>query len=623
MRALIFNSGLGSRLGKLTAKSPKAMVRLGDGETIFGRQLRVLSECGVREFVVTTGPHPEQLMAAAAPYVRRGCTFSFVPNPIYDQTNYIYSMWRARDLLRQGDWLLLHGDLVFDAAYAQGVIDSPLESLGSVNAGLPQPEKDFKARVADGEVREVSVSISGGDCVAFQPFYKLSERAMNTWLDAVEAFVGRGDVKVYAENAANTVFERMHVAAHSYEGHFVEEVDTPEDLARVSAGIRLLDFAQRPVFRGDGTGALVPCGGEPVGEMRDVSDLAGLLAALGMAHPMVVASRRFEDSYVRRALDGAGVPYRLFSGFSPNPTYEEVTAGVRAFQAGGCDSLLSYGGGSAIDVAKCVKVFAAMPTGAEERYAEGLYDYSPYPHVAVPTTAGTGSESTHFAVCYVDGRKVSVSHDCLMPEAAVLDPTLLATLPAAQRGATFMDALSQAIESHWSAGSTDASRAYSAEALRVLNGCAEAWLGGDAGAAWDALRGSDLAGQAINLSKTTAPHAMSYGLTKRAGIPHGHAVALCLPACWEILIERGNTGTLERLGEIAGALGCDGPEAALGRYREVFALTGLAPSVPGTREDVEALAAAVDPDRLGNFPVRLGADDLRAVYSGLMERTAS
>ena len=99
MKALIFNSGLGSRLGALTADRPKSLVRLGNGETILGRQLRLLSGCGIREFVITTGPFPEKVEAEARRFEARGCTFSFVPNPIYAETNAIYSMHCARGLL--------------------------------------------------------------------------------------------------------------------------------------------------------------------------------------------------------------------------------------------------------------------------------------------------------------------------------------------------------------------------------------------------------------------------------------------------------------------------------------------------------------------------------------------
>ncbi|MBQ9069483.1 MAG: NTP transferase domain-containing protein, partial [Eggerthellaceae bacterium] len=200
MLALIFNSGTGSRLGGLTAHSPKAMVRLlNSGETIFERQLRILRGCGITDFVVTTGPFPEQLEEVAAPYVAQGCRFEFVANPRYDETNYIYSMYCARQHLRGRDILMLHGDLVFDAAYARAVIEAPLQSLGSVNKAIPQPAKDFKARVIDGEVREVGVDLFDADCYAFQPFYKLSRQAVDIWLAKVEEFCEAGDTKVYAE----------------------------------------------------------------------------------------------------------------------------------------------------------------------------------------------------------------------------------------------------------------------------------------------------------------------------------------------------------------------------------------------------------------------------------------
>lgn len=243
MKALIFNSGLGSRLGALTSDRPKGMVELSSGEVIFERQMRILHACGIREFVITTGPYPEQLARVAARYERLGCSVSFVKNPRYEQTNYIYSMYLARELLRDDDILMLHGDLVFDESYARMVIEASCASLGSVNPSLPLPEKDFKARVFDGDVVEVGVHIFDDDCVAFQPFYKLSPASMKLWLDEVVVFCEAGKTDVYAENAANEMFGQMNVSAFSYEGHVVEEVDTPEDLERVSQMIE--DFEDK------------------------------------------------------------------------------------------------------------------------------------------------------------------------------------------------------------------------------------------------------------------------------------------------------------------------------------------------------------------------------------------
>lgn len=618
MKALIFNSGLGSRLGELTKDRPKSMVRLGSGETIFHRQLRVLSSCGVREFVVTTGPFAGMLEAEAAEFAAAGCSFDFVENPRYAETNYIYSMWLARGLLREGGpFLVLHGDLVFDAEYAQAVVDSPLPSLGSVNAALPLPEKDFKARVAGGEVREVSVGIFDGDCVAFQPFYKLSQEAMGTWLDAVDCFVGAGDTGVYAENAANGVFPEMRVAAFGYEGHFVEEVDTPEDLERVSGGIRLFDFAQQPVYRVScGSAELV--GGCAPARLRGSGDVAGVLSALGMHRPLVVTAPFFGSLGVAGALDAAGVPYSTFTDFEANPTYEDVARALGAYRSAGCDSLLSVGGGSAIDIAKCVKQLLAMPEGAVgEDLKAGDLPWSGVPHVAVPTTAGTGSESTHFAVCYVGGAKVSVANDCLQPDAALLDASNLAGLPIYQKKCTMLDALCQAVESYWSARSRDESRAYSAEAIPAITGGAEAYLAGDEGAAWEVMRAANLAGKAINLTTTTAPHAMSYKLTSMYGIPHGHAVAMCMPHCWRVLLERADGGLRGRLAEIAALMTGDpdaAPEDGLAAFEALFAGLGIAATVEGAPGDVEALASSVNLQRLSNFPIGLSGEEIEGMY---------
>lgn len=416
MKALIFNSGLGSRLGKLSEKNPKAMVRLGNGETVFGRQLRILYGCGIREFVITTGPHSDQLILEAAPYVGKGCTFSFVPNPVYDQTNYIYSMHLAREQLAHGDFLVLHGDLVFDAAYAQKVLDAEAISLGSVNRAIGLPEKDFKARVVDGEVSEVSVGIFDADCFAFQPFYKLSEETMSIWLDEVARFCEAGDVKVYAENAANEVFGRMHVSEFPYEGSFVEEIDTPEDLERVSAAIRKFDFSQQPVFEARSE-SLVPAGGSVSHNMRSASSLQDIIASLEVSRPLVICSDDVDPSSLACEI-GGDCTMAPFSCGPDGPTYEEVMLGVRAYQLYGCDGVVSIGGDSAIDAAKCVKLFAAMPDGAEERYAEGGYAYSPIPHVCV-ASEGAASASSHVATCLVDGVGAKVEHDCLQPTVVV------------------------------------------------------------------------------------------------------------------------------------------------------------------------------------------------------------
>ena len=624
MKALIFNSGLGSRLGELTADKPKSMVRLANGESIFHRQLRILYNCGIREFVVTTGPYAEQLEHEVASFQEHGCSIVFVPNPVYDKTNYIYSMFLAREYLRDDDILMLHGDLVFDAAYAQEVIDSPLSSLGSVNETLPQPEKDFKARIVDGEVCEVSVSIFDDDCYAFQPFYKLSRAAASIWIEEVERFVYMDIVGVYAENAANNVFDRMHVAAFSYEGHCVEEIDTPEDLERVSAMVRLYDFTAQPIYSMDERGISL-IDGQVYSAWTGIESLPDLMEKLGMTRPLVIASSAFKHWNIAQVLDDTCDYYEVFQGFKPNPAFPDIQKAVAAYKAAGCDSIISAGGGSAIDIAKCVKQMLALPEGSgSDALTSKPLPYADIPHIAMPSTAGTGSESTHFAVCYIDAVKYSIANDCLLPDAVLLDPSVLEGLSQYQKRATMLDALCQAIESYWSAKSSAQSRDYSCSAISSIMDNYKDYLAGDAKAAAKIMEAANKAGHAINLTTTTAPHAMSYKLTSYYHLPHGHAVAVCMPYCWQYLIEHADEDISARLIEIAHLMtGYDAVSAqdALDAFN--FFYESLSMPVdwkPQSTVDAEVLASSVNAQRLSNFPVSMTHDDIVKLYEKILSR---
>ena len=151
MKAIIFNSGLGNRMGDLTRHQHKSMTRLLNGETIFHRQLRLLSEAGIRDFIITTGPFEEQLKQEAADFPQ--LNFTFVRNPIYDRTNYIYSMYLAREHM-DDDLVFLHGDLVFDRRLVRDVLACPQPNTATVNFAKALPEKDFKGRVRDGRLQE-------------------------------------------------------------------------------------------------------------------------------------------------------------------------------------------------------------------------------------------------------------------------------------------------------------------------------------------------------------------------------------------------------------------------------------------------------------------------------------
>lgn len=245
MKAVIFNSGLGNRMGDFTQNNHKSMSRLKDGETIFHRQIRLLSAEGIRDFLVTTGPFEEQLKSEAANFPE--LNFTFVRNDIFDRTNYIYSMYLARAHM-DDDLVFLHGDLVFNRSLVRDVLSCPDKNTGTVNFKKALPEKDFKARVRDGKLLEVSIHIFDADCFAFQPFYKMDKATAAAWIAKVEEFIEKGEMKCYAENALNEIFAQLNVRAFSYEGYYIDEIDNLDDYARVTEEILPFDEADRAIF---------------------------------------------------------------------------------------------------------------------------------------------------------------------------------------------------------------------------------------------------------------------------------------------------------------------------------------------------------------------------------------
>lgn len=604
MKALIFNSGLGNRMGEFTRTHHKSMARLGNGETIFGRQLRILADHGVTEFVVTTGPFADQLVEQTRAPRFAGLDFTFVPNEVYDRTNYIHSLYLAREHL-DDDVLMLHGDLVFNAAVVGKLLADPRPDLGLVNRALPQPEKDFKARVADGTITEVSVSIADADCHAFQPLYRLSRRAMGVWLRRVERFVEAGDTKVYAENALNEVAGEAGIQAFSYEGESVNEVDTLADLAAVSAQIRLFDFAEQPVLA----------------EPDDYRRIPELLRSVGAVRPLLVGGNSYEASFVKPFLAERGVDVVRFGGYSSNPKLDEVLAGLRLLRDEGCDAIVSVGGGSAIDVAKCIKILAA--TGSDEFPSASAALTTSFPHLSIPTTAGTGSESTHFAVVYIDGEKHSIAHDAMLPEWVVLEPRLLESLPEYHKKASVLDALAQCVESSWAAGATEQSRDYAMRGAElILDTLFPYFFKGpfDVEATRRMLVASNLGGKAINLTKTTAPHAMSYKLTSLYGIAHGHAAALCLAGVWRHYVRLADDPTPQgarvapALDRLAAAFGSPTRLGAVEKFEIILEFLQVSAPRMADRADLDELAGSVNQERLGNSPVPLTATEIRLVY---------
>ncbi|MEA5010977.1 MAG: phosphocholine cytidylyltransferase family protein [Angelakisella sp.] len=231
MKALLFNSGMGSRMGKLTADKPKSMCPIGNGYTIISWQLELLRRCGVTDVIITTGYRALQLEE----HIRscgEGMNLTFVHNPDYDKTNYIYSMFLAREYL-DDDIISLHGDLVMEQQVMESLL-STSDSCVVVDSTLPLPEKDFKAKLKDSKVSAIGIEFFGEGCVACQPAYKWHKKDIAQFLDSVEQFCSNGQTKVYAENAFNAISNEITLMPLEVKGRLCSEIDNIEDLKHVS-----------------------------------------------------------------------------------------------------------------------------------------------------------------------------------------------------------------------------------------------------------------------------------------------------------------------------------------------------------------------------------------------------
>ena len=242
MKALILNSGLGSRMGVLTSEHPKCMTEISATETILSRQLRLIAEAGIREVVMTTGYY-DSVLVRYCESLDLPIHFTFVRNPIYDQTNYIYSIYCARDFL-DDDIVLMHGDLVFENEVFDRVLASDTSCM-TVSSTLPLPDKDFKAVVSGGKVMKVGIEFFT-DAMEAQALYHLKREDWKVWLGKICEFCESGNTKVYAENALNELNGAANISALDVQNMLCAEIDNPEDLLLVST--KLKEVESRTVY---------------------------------------------------------------------------------------------------------------------------------------------------------------------------------------------------------------------------------------------------------------------------------------------------------------------------------------------------------------------------------------
>ena len=242
MKALILNSGLGTRMGELTACQPKCMTSISSRETILSRQLRQIAGAGIREVVVTTGPFEQELITYCSG-LGLPLSYTFIKNEEYQHTNYIYSIFLAREYLRD-ELILLHGDLVMEDEVFRRIAESG-QSCMAVSSASALPEKDFKAVLCDGRIAQIGVDCFNG-AVAAQPAYHLLKRDWEVWLEEIERFCQSGTVTCYAENAFNQIADQCAIYPLDIRDMLCGEVDDLSDLAVVSAKLKQVE--ERTVY---------------------------------------------------------------------------------------------------------------------------------------------------------------------------------------------------------------------------------------------------------------------------------------------------------------------------------------------------------------------------------------
>jgi phosphoenolpyruvate phosphomutase len=239
MKALILNSGLGQRMGVMTKDHPKCMTEIMCESTILSRQLRQIISFGIKEAVITTGYY-DKVLEEYCNELRLPIKLTFIKNPLYDSTNYIYSIYCAREILSDSDILLMHGDLVFENLVLEALLDSE-ESGMVVSSTQLLPDKDFKAVIKDGRIEKVGIEYFDNAMYA-QPLYKLNKKDWKTWLDKISEFCGNNNTQCYAEKALNEVASQCSIFPIDVKDMLCAEIDTVKDLEKVSQALKPIDM---------------------------------------------------------------------------------------------------------------------------------------------------------------------------------------------------------------------------------------------------------------------------------------------------------------------------------------------------------------------------------------------
>ena len=335
---------------------------------------------------------------------------------------------------------------------------------------------------------------------------------------------------------------------------------------------------------------------------------------------------------VTAKLDEAGIPWELYDQIKPNPTIKNVQDGVAAFKASGADMIVAVGGGSAMDTAKGIGIIAENPEFADVVSLEGVAPTKNHATftIAVPTTAGTAAEVT---INYVitDPEKVR-KFVCVdvndIPDVAVVDPDMMASMPAGLTAATGMDALTHAVEAYIGRSTTKQTRELALDATKLIFGNIQRAYehGDDHKARENMLHAAYKAGIAFSMSYVGYVHAIAHSLGGQYGVPHGLANAVILPYVLEAYGEAAHK-KLHQLGMAAGV--CDatdsdaeGAAKFIAAIKELNASMNIPEKISGIkRDDIAHLAHTAEREANPLYPVPklMTEHELAALYEEIAD----
>lgn len=346
---------------------------------------------------------------------------------------------------------------------------------------------------------------------------------------------------------------------------------------------------------------------------------------------MITGKKSYEFSGAKERLDPILKMYNVtyFSDFETNPKLNDVKEGVSLLKKKEYDILIAVGGGSVIDMGKLINIFASQKGNMADYVKKRKeFEHKGKPFIAIPTTAGSGSEATQFAVVYIHKTKYSVVSKYLLPDYSLTDPQFMMSLSPYITAATGMDALCQAIESYWNINSTKTSKAYAKKAIKlVVENIYDAVNKPSPKSRTCMAQAANLAGKAINITRTTAPHAISYPITAYFGIHHGHAAGLTLGKMFkynsqvndnDIADKRGVKYVKKTIDELCSLLKVHDAYSAEIKITSIMQSIGLKVNL---RElginDINLIVNNINIERLKNNPITITKQNLRKILESI------